>query len=826
MAEFTARLVASRKGAHIIGVLLTAMGVFLLISLLTHSHFDAPNSSHFREGTFNWGGRIGAHLSYGLFTAIGYAAFVVPVVALTWGWNRFRQQAVRGQLIRSAGLVGLALFFSVATGLPAYSPYTAFELGGWLGTQVSSKILIPYAGRIGSVVILGALFAVSLILTTDVDPRRLASGLAAVGRVVSWALSRFRAAIARVASIEWRRRGGGDEDEDDTDFDPDEDEEVTNAETPGFAVSLPSTGGREREDFIDEGENVIAEPQAVDDEATPERDAPALPVAAAAMTIDPSPTKPPGRRAPAPSGNGKGNGASRPKNGDPDEKQRGSQGSNGSSAPKAGAPGGGGKYRVPALSLLDSKSGSSGSDVQDVLLKNAHVLEEALSNFDVQGKIVEISPGPVVTRYEVEPAPGVKVNRIVTLSDDLARVMSAEGIRIQAPVPGKSVVGVEIANRDRETVYLREVLESKMFRQADARLTMALGKTISGEPYVTDLAKMPHLLVAGATGAGKSVCINCLISSILFKATPDDVRLLMVDPKVVELTAYNGIPHLLVPVITEPKKASEALKWAVAEMESRYQLLAKLRVRSLEDYNHKVRRINAETKGKEGEGEEYKTLPCIVIVVDEFADLMLTAPADVETSLMSLAQKSRAIGIHLILATQRPSVNVITGVIKANFPSRIAFHVASKTDSRTILDMNGAERLLGKGDMLFLPGGQGEPIRIHGAFVSGEETERLVESIKAMNYEAKEVAVLLNRADINPGEDDRDELFDEAVNVVVEHEQASTSFLQRRMKIGYSRAARLMDELELAGIVGPAEGAKPRQILIEGMAADEDALDS
>ncbi|MEE9253304.1 MAG: DNA translocase FtsK, partial [Pseudomonadales bacterium] len=515
----------------------------------------------------------------------------------------------------------------------------------------------------------------------------------------------------------------------------------------------------------------------------------------------------------------------RPKNGHPDEKPGVSQGSNGSSAPKAGGSGGR-KYRIPTLSLLDSTSGSSGGDVQDVLLKNAQMLEEALSNFDVQGKIVEISPGPVVTRYEVEPAAGVKVNRIVTLSDDLARVMSAEGIRIQAPVPGKSVVGVEIANRDRETVFLSEVLDSKVFRQSDARLAMALGKTISGEPYVTDLAKMPHLLVAGATGAGKSVCINCLISSILFKATPDEVRLLMVDPKVVELTVYNGIPHLLVPVITEPKKASEALKWAVAEMESRYQLLAKLRVRSLEDYNRKVRRINAETKGKEGEGEEYNTLPCIVIVVDEFADLMLTAPADVETSLMSLAQKSRAIGIHLILATQRPSVNVITGVIKANFPSRIAFHVASKTDSRTILDMNGAERLLGKGDMLFLPGGQGEPIRIHGAFVSGEETERLVESIKAMNYVAEEVAVLLNRADINPGEDDRDELFDEAVNVVVEHEQASTSFLQRRMKIGYSRAARLMDELELAGIVGPAEGAKPRQIFIEGMAADEDALDS
>ena len=320
----------------------------------------------------------------------------------------------------------------------------------------------------------------------------------------------------------------------------------------------------------------------------------------------------------------------------------------------------------------------------------------------------------------------------------------------------------------------------------------------------------------GATGSGKSVCINSLISSILFKTTPDDVRLLMVDPKVVELTVYNGIPHLLVPVITEPKKASEALKWAVAEMESRYQLLAKLGVRNLADYNTKATRLNDSADADGDEEERPKALPWIVIIVDEFADLMLTAPADVETSLMALAQKSRAVGIHIILATQRPSVNVITGVIKANFPSRIAFQVASKTDSRTILDMNGAERLLGKGDMLFLPGGQGEPIRIHGAYVSGEETERLVESIKEMNYEAEEVAVFFNRADINSGENDRDDLFDEAVNVVVEFEQASTSFLQRRMKIGYSRAARLMDELEVAGIVGPAEGAKPREILVEG----------
>jgi S-DNA-T family DNA segregation ATPase FtsK/SpoIIIE len=472
-----------------------------------------------------------------------------------------------------------------------------------------------------------------------------------------------------------------------------------------------------------------------------------------------------------------------------------------------------GKYKLPSLDLLAEVPEELGGIDKAQLLENARILEAALRDFDVAGRVVEVSPGPVVTRYEVEPAPGVKVNRIVVLADDLARVMSAKGIRIQAPVPGKSVVGVEIANQSRQTVYLREILEAPVFRKAESKLTIALGKNIVGEPFVADLTRMPHLLVAGATGAGKSVCINGLISSILFKATPEEVRLVMIDPKVVELTMYNDIPHLMVPVITEPKKAAEALRWAVAEMEARYQKLAALGVRNLSDYNRKLAAKPAEAVE---DVEPKKAMPYIVIVIDEFADLMLTAPADVETSLMSLAQKSRAVGIHIVLATQRPSVNVITGVIKANFPSRIAFQVASKIDSRTILDSNGAERLLGRGDMLFLPGGQGEPVRVHGAFISGEETEALVEAIKDNGYQAEEVAVLADPGEIGLGSQDRDELFDEAVRLVVEYQQASTSFLQRRMKVGYSRAARLMDELERAGVVGPADGAKPRQIYAEG----------
>ena len=479
-----------------------------------------------------------------------------------------------------------------------------------------------------------------------------------------------------------------------------------------------------------------------------------------------------------------------------------------------------GRYEIPSTQLLDEVPASQSDVSKEALLENAKLLENALGNFDVACQVVEVSPGPVVTRYEVEPAPGVKVNRIAALSDDLARVMSAKGIRIQAPVPGKSVVGVEIANQERETVYLREIIEDEVFSRSDSKLVMALGKTISGEPCAADLAKMPHLLVAGATGAGKSVCLNSLICSILLKATPDEVRFIMVDPKVVELTMYNDIPHLLVPVITEPKRAAEALKWAVAEMEARYQKLAQLGVRNLSDYNAKLASVQAEAA--EDGVEPDKPLAYIVIVIDEFADLMMTAPAEVETSLMGLAQKSRAVGIHIILATQRPSVNVITGVIKANFPSRIAFQVASKTDSRTILDLNGAERLLGMGDMLFLPSGQGEPLRVHGAFISGEETERLVAALKESQYEAEEVAVFSEQPDINAAADARDDLFDDAVRLVCEHQQASTSFLQRRLKVGYSRAARLMDELEAAGIVGPIVGAKPREILVE-RAEEEDA---
>lgn len=767
MAEFVNKFVEGKKGAQACAVLLLAVAIFLTISLVSYSSWDFPNASRSPAETLNLGGRVGAYISYSAFMGVGYAAYILPILSFLWGWNRLRYQPVLPALYRSAGLLGMALLFSISACLPTYSSYTAFVLGGWLGTQVGNVVLIPYGGRIGSAILIGACFIAALILTTDFDLRWFLRGLRGSAGFIRRGLAWMGRGPQWFAAYRERRREERDEEEEDDELEEDEGTLPIIESPPLVQSKAPSL--EEPVPLIIE-ERVSPPTAAV--KAPPEKVQNTVPQTKTDLAV-----KKPQKNAVH------------------------------------------GKYRHPSLALLQDVPDSQGDVNQEKLLGNARILEDALSNFDVGGKVVEVSPGPVVTRYEVEPAPGVKVNRIVTLSDDLARVMSAQGIRIQAPVPGKSVVGVEIANEERETVYLRQILENKIFRKADSKLTMALGKTIAGDPYVTDLAKMPHLLVAGATGAGKSVCINCLIASILFKASPEEVRFIMVDPKVVELTMYNDIPHLLVPVITEPKKASEALKWAVAEMEARYQKLARLGVRNLADYNAKLEKVNVEAQ--EDGVEPEKSIPAIVIVIDEFADLMLTAPADVETSLMSLAQKSRAVGIHIILATQRPSVNVITGVIKANFPSRIAFQVASKTDSRTILDMNGAERLLGRGDMLFLPGGQGEPIRVHGAFISGEETEAQVEALKNSDYQAEEVAIFSEHTDIKMEEAGRDDLYDEAVNLVVEFQQASTSFLQRRMKIGYSRAARLMDELENGGIVGPAEGAKPRAILIEQEAIED-----
>ena len=476
-------------------------------------------------------------------------------------------------------------------------------------------------------------------------------------------------------------------------------------------------------------------------------------------------------------------------------------------------------YKVPPISLLKrGKKGGGNSDRQ--LRETALKLEQTLQNFGVKVHVTNASCGPSVTRYELQPEQGVKVSKIVGLADDIKLNLAVTDLRIEAPIPGKAAVGIEVPNSENSAVMLRDLLESKEFQQSSSKITFAVGKDIAGKVVVADIAKMPHLLVAGSTGSGKSVCINTLIMSILYKSNPEDVKLIMVDPKVVELSVYNGIPHLLIPVVTDPRKAAGALNWAVAEMMKRYQLFAEYNVRDLTGFNEKV----LELKGEENAP---KKMPQIVIIVDELADLMMVAPKDVEGAICRLAQLARAAGLHLILATQRPSVNVITGLIKANMPSRVAFAVSSGVDSRTIIDMNGAEKLLGKGDMLFYPTGYPKPVRVQGSFVSDQEVQKVVDYL-IQNYgdatysdELEEhmnadLGVDSGAALVTTSEesDNRDIYFTDAGRLIIEKEKASIGMLQRMFKIGFNRAARIMDQLAEAGVVGPEEGTKPRKVLM------------
>lgn len=460
------------------------------------------------------------------------------------------------------------------------------------------------------------------------------------------------------------------------------------------------------------------------------------------------------------------------------------------------------EYTFPSIELLNKVQVPYSKDASKKSLSNAKKLEETLASFGVEAKVTQIHKGPAVTRYELQPKQGVKVSKIVNLADDIALNLAAPNIRIEAPIPGKAAVGIEVANESSEMVYLRDVIDSDRFIAYPSKLAFALGKDIAGKPIVTDIAKMPHILIAGATGSGKSVCINTLITSILYKARPDEVKLIMIDPKVVELSVYNGIPHLLIPVVTDPKKAAGALFWAVNEMTRRYNLFAENNVRDMKGYNEK-------------QVEESMRLPQIVIIIDELADLMMTGAKEVEDAICRLAQMARAAGIHLVIATQRPSVDVITGVIKANIPSRLAFAVSSGTDSRTILDMTGAEKLLGKGDMLFYPVGESKPIRIQGAFISDKEVESIVNAIRTdeVNYE-ESVIQTLETATVATGDgQDEDALLEDAIAFAAGKEKLSISMLQRYFRIGFNRAARLMDALESRGIVGPDEGSKPRRVL-------------
>lgn len=462
-------------------------------------------------------------------------------------------------------------------------------------------------------------------------------------------------------------------------------------------------------------------------------------------------------------------------------------------------------YTLPTLDLLSDHGIARDNDNKKNILDNARRIEDTMKNFDVDARISEINKGPTVTCYELQPAPGVKVSRILNLSDDLALSLATSDIRIEAPIPGKAAVGIEVPNKIKDSVSLKEILQSDEYITLNSKLPLALGKNISGKPIVSSIDNMPHLLIAGATGSGKSVCINTIIMSILFKSSSDEVKLILIDPKVVELSIYNGIPHLLIPVVTEPKEAASALNWAVKEMEERYKLFAKNSVRDIKSYNKKFQNTKEDK------------IPNIVIIIDELADLMMVAAQEIEDYICRLAQMARAAGIYIIVATQRPSVDVITGTIKANIPSRISFAVSSQVDSRTILDMSGAEKLLGRGDMLFYPSNLPKPIRIQGAFVSDKEVEKVVDYIKKQNiaeYDEEIVESIKNKVELENAMEDSDELFADAVDLVLQEGQASISLLQRKLKIGYARAARIIDSMEDRNIIGRFEGSKPRKVLI------------
>ncbi|MBI3755856.1 MAG: DNA translocase FtsK 4TM domain-containing protein [Deltaproteobacteria bacterium] len=475
-----------------------------------------------------------------------------------------------------------------------------------------------------------------------------------------------------------------------------------------------------------------------------------------------------------------------------------------------------GEFQLPPISFLDSPPEKAHVLDEEALRTNSKILEKKLKDYGVDGQVIAVTTGPVVNMYEFEPAPGVKVASIVNLSDDLALALRAASIRIIAPIPGKAVVGIEVPNAAKQKIYLREILESQAYAKSHSKLTFALGKDISGNPFAADLTRMPHLLMAGATGTGKSVTVNDIIISILYKATPVDVRFLMIDPKMLELSAYEGIPHLLTPVVTDPKRASAVLRGMVNEMGERYKLMAEKGTKSIDKYNQ----LFDEEGSRDEDKEVHRRLPFIVVIIDELADLMMVAGKDVEESLVRLTQMARAAGIHLLVATQRPSVDVITGLIKANLPARISLQVASRTDSRTILDTGGAETLLGEGDMLFLPPGSSRVKRIHGAYISEAEIKRVTDFLKKQGKPAYDKAISEAKVEEKAGMDDDlgeefNKRYDEAVAIVIQLQQASTSYIQRRLRIGYNTAARIMEKMEAEGIVGPAQGSRPREVLVK-----------
>jgi len=761
----------SRRLSEFVGVAFFALALIWLIALA--SYMPSDPAWFFNTGNAvppgNFAGRVGAFVAELSFQLLGYASYVIPAVFAVVGWHYFWCQALDAvvtKVIGTALLLGcLSSFLGLVFGT-IDSAAREFRAGGLVGESIAAA-LAEYLNRTGSVIFVLTLLFVAIVLVTQVS----------LGRVFASVLEHGRGGIARaIASMRERREDRRRE--------------------------------KQRQDVIkkhlEKGTS-----KATIAKATAEAPLRRAEAQKRAVAPAPEPAKPPtagraaskspaiNRRTPAPGG------VALPL--PPSE-----------SSAKAPAERRKGTFTLPPLALLDPPRGERKVDERE-LMDGARLLEDKCREFSVEGSVLQIHPGPVVTTYEFKPDAGVKYSKVTGLADDLCLAMQAESVIIER-LAGKSTVGMQIPNHVREQISLRELLESDVYRRSASKLTFALGKTIHGEPFVSDLATMPHLLIAGSTGSGKSVCVNAMLSSILYRATPDDVRFIMIDPKRLELGMYEEIPHLLTPVVVDPKQAANALRWAVREMEERYKTLAAEGVRNIEQYNRNIRLILEETRKSSGAGDGEqapKTLPFIVVLIDELADLMMVAGNEVEESIARLAQMARAVGIHLILATQRPSVDVITGLIKANLPARISFRVASKIDSRTILDGNGAEQLLGKGDMLYLPPASSRFIRLHGPYISEQETARLAGFLRKQGKPVYDTTITVEEKTADALEFEKDDLYDEAARIIVTSGQPSISYLQRRLRIGFSRAARLVDMMEAEGILSASVGGKPREVLVK-----------
>jgi S-DNA-T family DNA segregation ATPase FtsK/SpoIIIE len=768
-------------------VALFALSLFWLVSLASYSASDPV--WFFNTGAdsppANFAGRVGAFLAELSYQLLGYSAFLVPVVLVVIGWHYFWCRVLDAAYTKlvGAGLLfaSISAFLSLAFGISEVAG-KEFHAGGSLGDWLSGG-LAEYLNRTGSIILILTLLFLAIILSTQFSFGRLFGVIAQMLRD-RW--SHFQGTLHE--RREERRR----EKQRQEVLKKHIDKAPKVAGAPGDdALDLPlaprplARKARERE----------AEPEPAVTKAS--RTAAMVGAAAAALKAASSrPTPAPAIRRPPP----------------PVEPSLPL-----SDADKAPAERKKGAYQLPPLALLDAPRPERKVDERE-LMDGARHLEEKCREFNVEGTVVQIHPGPVVTTYEFKPDAGVKYSKITGLADDLCLAMQAESVLIDR-IPGKSTVGIQIPNVNRDLISMRELLDSELFKRSPSRLTLALGKTIHGEPFISDLGTMPHLLIAGSTGTGKSVSVNAMLSSILFRATPDEVRFIMIDPKRLELGMYEDIPHLLTPVVVDPKLAANALRWAVREMEERYKTLAAVGVRNIEQYNRNLKLQQQENKGPvlNEQGIEVKTLPFIVVLIDELADLMMVASNEVEESICRLAQMARAVGIHLILATQRPSVDVITGLIKANLPARISFRVSSKIDSRTILDGNGAEQLLGKGDMLYLPPASSRFVRLHGPYISEQESARLASFLRKQGKPTYDNTITEEekKATGNDLAFDKDDLYDEASRIVVSSGQASISYLQRRLRIGFSRAARLVDMMEADGLVSGAAGGKAREVLVK-----------